>query len=99
MWSVPPAEPPAQDTAPGSAFNLVVRSASDSNSEAAGTTITSYSPRQASNGGDGVELDWRVVGQDGANHDIAADQEPGWVTVCLLGELRQPYRAAERRER
>ena len=44
MWSVPPVEPPAHETEPGSASSLAVRSASVWSSEDAGTTMTSYSP-------------------------------------------------------
>src|SRR5688572_9633836 len=43
MWSVPPAEPPPQDTLPGSALNALTRSAMVLCGELAGTTITSHS--------------------------------------------------------
>src|SRR5687767_15915783 len=43
MWSVPPAEPPPQDTLPGSALNALTRSAIVLCGELAGTTITSHS--------------------------------------------------------
>ena len=44
IWSVPPAEPPPQDTAPGSAFSFAMRSAMVLIGESAGTTSASYSP-------------------------------------------------------
>ena len=44
MWSVPPAEPPPQETEPGIGLELATRSASVLIAELAGTTITSYSP-------------------------------------------------------
>ena len=44
MWSVPPAEPPPQDTEPGSALSLATSPAMSLMSDAAGTTSASYSP-------------------------------------------------------
>src|SRR3546814_11789636 len=44
MWSVPPAEPPAPETDRGSALNFATRSSSVWISEAAGPTMTYYSP-------------------------------------------------------
>ena len=44
MWSAPPAEPPPQETAPGSAFSLATRSSIVWMSLDAGTTIASCSP-------------------------------------------------------
>ncbi len=43
MWSEPPAEPPCQDTLPGSALNVATRSAIVLCGEDAGTTTTRYS--------------------------------------------------------
>ena len=43
MWSVPPAEPPPQDTLPGFSLNALTRSAIVLCGEFAGTTITSHS--------------------------------------------------------
>ena len=40
---MPPADPPAQETLPGSALKLAIRSAIVLCGEPAGTTITSYS--------------------------------------------------------
>ena len=44
MWSVPPAEPPPQETEPGSALSFATRSAIVLMSLPAGTTIASCSP-------------------------------------------------------
>src|SRR5690554_6025191 len=43
MWSTPPAEPPAQEIAPGLARKAASRSSSVWKGELAGTAITSYS--------------------------------------------------------
>src|SRR3546814_13761869 len=44
IWWGPRAEPPAQETDRGSSLNFATRSSSVLISEAAGTTMTSYSP-------------------------------------------------------
>jgi hypothetical protein len=43
MWSVPPADPPPQETAPGFALNAFMRSPRFLCGDDAGTTITTYS--------------------------------------------------------
>ena len=44
IWSLPPADPPPHEIDSGRSLNARMKSASDRNGEAAGTTITSYSP-------------------------------------------------------
>ncbi len=94
MWSVPPAEPPAHDTEPGSAFSLAVRSASVWSVGGRGNDDHFVLAGEAGDRRDGVERDRRLVGEDGADHDVAADHEAGRVAVGFLRELGEADGAA-----
>ena len=94
MWSVPPVEPPPQDTEPGSAFSFATRSPIVLNGESAGTTISSYSPVSRASGVTSSRRDRRLVGQDGAHHDQAADQDRVALALLAGDELGEADRAA-----
>ena len=88
MWSVPPAEPPAHDTLPGSALNAATRSCHRLvAATCAGTTTTWNSPVRRAIGVRSVSLHRRLVGDDRADHHHAADHQRvalalHWLTNC-----------------
>ena len=95
---MPPAEPPPQETEPGSALSLATRSAIDLIGESAVTAIISYSPVSRASGVTSSRRHRRLVGEDGADHDQAADQDRVAAALLAGDELGEPDRAAGTRD-
>ena len=94
MWSVPPAEPPAQETEPGIGdqivdqilHRLVLGIGRHDNHLIFG--------RQARERGDVVERHRGLVGRDRADHDHAHHHQRVRVAGVVVHQLREPDRAA-----
>ena len=89
MWSVPPAEPPPQDTAAGFSRSARTRLCMSRCGEAAGTATTSYSPVSLAIGVDLGDRHRRLVPEDGAEHHEAVDEQRSAIAAPAVDELRQ----------
>ncbi len=89
MWSVPPAEPPPQDTAAGFSRSARTRLCMSRCGEVAGTATISYSPVSRAIGVTCAERHRRLIPEDRAEHHEAVDEQRLAIAAPAVDELRE----------
>ncbi len=87
MWSVPPAEPPPQDTAAGFSRSARTRLCMSRCGEVAGTATISYSPVSRAIGVDLRQRYRRLIPEDRAEHHEAVHEQRVAIAAPAVNEL------------